>query len=231
MTFQKGWAFQGIIFSFGLVGLYFLSRWNYLLFHSLVEFMAVLTGFAMFLFVVATFFCSFHRVVCRLGWLYVVVAGVDILHTLAYKGMRVSPGYTANLPTQLRILGRFLEAIGLGTIVLGMRRISIYSHVLGMVSLALGGVILIFTGYFPDCFIKGSGLTSFKIASEYSLVGFFLLLLWRVWRKTDPELLGFRKPLIWSFFWSMLAEFSFTLYTDVYGFSNMLGHLFRFFSM
>ncbi|MGQ9623120.1 MAG: sensor domain-containing diguanylate cyclase [Candidatus Caldatribacteriaceae bacterium] len=230
MALQKNQALQGVILGMALAGLYVLSRLNYLLFHSLVELLVVLTGFAMFLFATATPSCPRNLVVCKLGWLYLVVAAVDVLHTPASKGMGVFPRYTANLPTQLWILGRFLEATGLGAIVLGVRRVAIRSQTMGILGIAVGSVILIFTGYFPDCFVEGSGLTPFKIASEYSLIGFFLLLLWRIWKAPDPELFSFRKPLLWAFFWSMLAEFSFTLYTDVYGFSNMLGHLFRFFS-
>jgi len=42
---------------------------------------------------------------------YLGVAILDTLHTLAYKGMGVFPEASANLPTQLWISGRYLEAI------------------------------------------------------------------------------------------------------------------------
>lgn len=31
-------------------------------------------------------------------------------------------------------------------------------------------IMLVFTGLFPDCYIEGSGLTQFKIISEYAII-------------------------------------------------------------
>ncbi|MGC8778727.1 MAG: MASE3 domain-containing protein, partial [Candidatus Caldatribacteriaceae bacterium] len=223
------------VFLFGaggviLVLLFFLSRRNYLLFHSLVELLAILTGFSMFLFAFATAPFSSNTVVQKLGWLYLAVASVDILHTLSYKGMGVFPGYTANLPTQFWILGRFLESGGLATIVLFPRRISMRVLALGATVFAFLGIEMIFQGVFPTCFLEGQGLTLFKVVSEYCLIALFFALSIRIKKTTDASLIPFRGSIFWALLWSALAEFSFTLYTDVYGFFNTLGHLFRFLS-
>lgn len=111
-TFLAG--FWGVV----IFLLYSLSRWNYLLFHSIIEFLAIFTGFAMFLFAMAASSVNRNTVVQKLGWLYLGVASIDTLHTLSYKGMGVFPGYTANLPTQFWILGRLVEFGGLAVIVL-----------------------------------------------------------------------------------------------------------------
>ncbi|MEN3188784.1 MAG: MASE3 domain-containing protein, partial [Atribacterota bacterium] len=213
-----------------LLLLYSLSRRNYLLFHSIVEFLAIFTGFAMFLFAVAASSVSRNTVVQKLGWLYLGVGSIDTLHTLSYKGMGVFPGYTANLPTQFWILGRLVEFGGLAVIVLWSRRVSITTLVLAVFSAAIAGSSAIFWGYFPDCFLEGRGLTLFKVLSEYAMIALLFTLLIQVQRDRDEHMLPFRKPISWALVLSALAEFSFTLYTDVYGFFNMLGHLFRFIS-
>lgn len=210
--------------------LYSLSRRNYLLFHSIIEFLAILTGFTMFLFAMTASSVSRNTVVQKLGWLYLGVASIDTLHTLSYKGMGVFPGYTANLPTQFWILGRLVEFGGLAVIVLWPRHVSIGALALMVFSAAIAGSSTIFLGYFPDCFLEGKGLTLFKVVSEYVMIALLFTLLIQVQRDRDEDMLPFRKPISWALVLSALAEFSFTLYTDVYGFFNMLGHLFRFIS-
>lgn len=219
----------------GLVGttlflLYFLSRRNYLLFHSIIEFLAIFTGFAIFLFAMAVSSFSRNAVVQKLGWLYLGVAGIDTLHTLSYRGMGVFPGYTANLPTQFWILGRLVEFGGLTAIVLWPRRVSGVTLASAVFLAVVGGTGAIFLGHFPNCFLEGKGLTLFKITSEYVMVALLFTLLVHVQRGRNEDVLPFRRSISWALVFSALAEFSFTLYTDVYGFSNMLGHLFRFIS-
>lgn len=219
----------------GLMGttlflLYFLSRRNYLLFHSIIEFLAIFTGFAIFLFATAVSSFNCNTVVQKLGWLYLGVASVDTLHTLSYKGMGVFPGYTANLPTQFWILGRLVEFGGLTTVVLWPRRVSGITLASAVFLAVVGGTGAIFLGYFPDCFLEGKGLTLFKITAEYVMVILLFTLLVHVQRNRSEDVLPFRKSISWALVFSALAEFSFTLYTDVYGLSNMVGHLFRFIS-
>jgi len=48
-----------------------------------------------------------------LGIAYIFVGSLDLLHTMAYKGMGVFVDYSANLPTQLWIAARYLESLTL----------------------------------------------------------------------------------------------------------------------
>lgn len=81
---------------------------------------------------------------------------------------------------------------------------------------------------FPDCFIEGKGLTSFKIASEYIISGLMLIPILVFYRKKesfDPSIL---KLLVASIIFMIMSSMFFTLYTDVYGLSNFLGHVLKF---
>jgi PAS domain S-box-containing protein len=156
------------------------------------------------------------------------VAGVDFLHTLAYKNMGVFPGAGANLPTQLWVVARYLHASSLllAPFLLNrrLRPAYLFASYLAVTCLLLAAV---FGGFFPDCFREEQGLTPFKIGSEY-LICFFLagswLLLRRQQQAFDRDVLRLLSLSLAAF---VLTELAFTLYTDVFGLSNMAGHLFK----
>jgi signal transduction histidine kinase len=155
---------------------------------------------------------------------------IDFLHTLSYKGMGVFPSWSANHVTQFWILGRLLETAGLLLAIFIPGRN--YNKLVAILLYSVGiiGIAMISTGTFPDCFIEGKGLTPFKIYSEYIIIGTLLLTMLNFSRIKNPEFLPFRKSYKHAFIFAILAELSFTMYSDIYGFTNMLGHIFRFIS-
>jgi hypothetical protein len=86
-----------------ITGLYLLSRVNYLLFHCSVEVFSIVIAFAIFAIawnsrrMMGSNFLLFIGIAC------LFVGRVDLLHTLAYRGMGVFPEYGSNLATQLWI--------------------------------------------------------------------------------------------------------------------------------
>jgi len=96
-----------------LAGLYFLSRFNYLLFHSIIELSSIIIGVSIFIIVVNTLYLTRDGFLLFLGSAFLVSSLLDILHTLAYKGMNVFTGFDSNLPTQLWISSRYLQSISL----------------------------------------------------------------------------------------------------------------------
>lgn len=96
--------------------LFELSLYNYLLYHTIIEFFAVFVGLSLTLLSLATVRVSSNKLFVKIGVLYFFVSLVDFVHTLGYKGMNIFHTWTANQPTQLWILGRFLEVFGMFTI-------------------------------------------------------------------------------------------------------------------
>ena len=96
-----------------LLGLYLSSLYSYLLFHSLAEIFSIVIAFSIFVLawncrnIIDTNYLIF------LGIGYLFVGFIDIIHTLAYTGMGVFPGYGSDLPTQLWIAARYMESISL----------------------------------------------------------------------------------------------------------------------
>ncbi len=107
--------------------------------------------------------------------------------------------------------------------------VSVVWLVLGAVTVAL--ITLAFTGYFPDCYIEGYGLTTFKIVSEFVICLVYassIVMLFFKRSNFGSTTFYFISAAI-SF--SILGEIFFSLYFDVTGTLNILGHIARFISI
>ena len=221
-----------ILLSLLLVGLIFLSFENYLFFHSTIELFSVIIAASILIIAVNTHYISQNDYFMFLGIAYGFIAGFDLLHILAYKGMGVFPQYGPNLPTQLWIVPRYLESISLlASIAFIKREINIKKTFYLYLVISLLVLFSIFSlGIFPDCFIPGQGLTTFKKLSEYNII--FILIIAIIMLKKNEQAFGPRvyNWLRWSIIMTILSEVSFTIYLDVYGLPNMLGHIFKFIS-
>jgi len=152
-----------------VLGLYLSSLYSYLLFHSLVEIVTIAIAFTLFILTWNTRKYLTNNYLKLLGIGYAFIAFIDLLHTLAYKGMPVFPGYGANLPTQLWIGARYLQAVTLLAAPLLANRKLDNRAVFGGYAAAVSGLVaMVYSGHFPDCFIEGKGLTIFKIVIRVS---------------------------------------------------------------
>ncbi|MFX1338560.1 MAG: MASE3 domain-containing protein [Promethearchaeota archaeon] len=217
-----------IIFSLILVGTYLTSFYSFLLFHTIAELFSIIVAEGIFV------ICwnsrenidnSFFLVV---GISLLYVGFIDLIHTLAYTGMNIFIGYDSNLPTSLWIAARYLQAISfLYASLVFNKEVKINYLLIGYTLITFILIYSIFAGFFPVCYIEGSGLTPFKIISEYIII-FILIITILVMRKFRSEL---NKKIyifiIGSLITTIIGEFVFTLYVSVYGFSNLLGHIFK----
>ena len=145
--------------------------------------------------------------------------------------MNIFLGITPNIPTQLWISARFLQAICLLIAPFILNKITAKRCIIIMsiiFPLILAGIFLsiFYFKIFPVCYIDGIGLTSFKKVSEYIISGIFLgsIIIFTIKRKLLSE---YFYLIIFSLIFSILSELSFTLYKDVFGFFNALGHVFK----
>ena len=207
------------------VGLYITSLYSYLLFHTLSEFISIAVIWAFFFVVWNARRTIDNPAILFLGIAFFFVGVVDMLHTLAYKGLGVFPGYDANLPTQLWIAGRYLQSFSLLAALLPVARPFKPLHVLLLLAVATTLLIAaVFSSIFPDCFIEGTGLTAFKIGSEYlicMILAAAMLLFYRQRERFDPPIL---RLILLSIGASIVSEIFFTFYVSVYGLSNLIGH-------
>ncbi len=208
-------------------GLYVVSRYNYLLFHSLVELFSVLIAFAVFSFAWHTRRLLNNHYLLFLGIASLFTGALDLMHLLTYAGMGVFPGRGANLPTQFWIAFRFVFSLSfLLASFFAARRVRIGALLL-LYTAGTGLLIAaVFLGWFPVCYDAGVGLTPFKIAAEYVICLIFLAALIRLVQSRQAFDPGVLRLLVGSLLFSIASEISFTQYVSVFGFSNMLGHLF-----
>jgi PAS domain S-box-containing protein len=222
-----------------LLGLYSASLYSYLLFHNLVEFFSIAVAVGTFMIVWNSRRHLNNDFFLLIGISFLFVGILDLIHTLAYKGMGVFPGIDANPPTQLWIAARYVQGISfVGAVLLIGRRpfsasrfgIPLVLAGYAAILVAILAAVFIFR-IFPDCYIEGTGLTLFKKASEYAiclLLAFALAVLLRHRADFDRHLLNL---LTASILFTILSELSFTRYVSVYGFSNFLGHILKIFAM
>lgn len=224
-------AKYGTILLGGLVlfGLYLTSLYSYLLFHSLAEIFSIVIAFSIFVLAWNSRRFLDNGYLLFLGIAYLFIAGIDLVHTLAYKGMGVFPGYDANLPTQLWIAARYLESLSLIVALLFLhRKFRPHFVLIGytvVVSLLLGTIF--YWNVFPDCFIEGSGLTSFKKISEYIISLLLVASIALLFQKREDFDTGVFWLLIVSIVFTIGSELAFTFYISVYDFSNLVGHFFK----
>jgi hypothetical protein len=211
-----------------LAGIVATRATGYLLFHSLAEFIGITIA-------VGSFIVAWHSrdiapnpFFLFLGVASVAVAGVDLVHALAFKGMGVFAGATANLPTQLWIAARYLESLSLlaAPLAIGRRPRPLLLLAVFIAAAGLNGAA-VFSGYFPVSYVEGAGLTVFKRVSEYAISTVYLaaaahLLIRR--SAIDRRVLAL---ILGSLGIRILAEIAFTLYVDVTDVYNMAGHVLR----
>lgn len=220
------WILGGIIV---LIAILFSRFYNFLLFHSIAELFSIIISFGIFIVAWNSRRYLDNNYLLFLGIAYLFIGAIDLVHTLAYKGMGVFPEYDANLPTQLWIMARYMESISLLMAPSFLNK-KIRLNLIFAIYLAISVLLLSSIFYwriFPDCFIEGKGLTTFKIFSEYIisliLLGSIIFLV-RKQKDFDKKIFIW---IIWSIITTIISELAFTFYISVYGLSNLIGHIFK----
>lgn len=202
------------------------SYLHFLWFHTLVELFSIAVGVALYLIARSSYHFTRNNFLLFLAQGIFWVAVIDTVHTLSYKGMGLIPGDDPNPATQLWLCARALEAgvLLLAPRFLGKHPLPKWSFGL-LGTLSLGAIVLVFLDVFPDAFIVGQGLTPLKVASEYVIIVLLLLAGWHIRNRRkalDPALY---RIILGMIALTIISEFAFTLYIDVYGLSNLVGHL------
>lgn len=212
------------------VALYYLSRSNYLLFHAIVEIYSVVIAAGIFFVSWNTRRHSENESLVFLGIAYAFIGLIDFFHVLSYEGMSIFSGnyFYAN---QLWICARMLESASLlFFVVTGIRKIKIrfpLVFVFFTVVTSLSFLSVFVWRNFPVCFIEGEGQTLFKITAEY-VISFILVVSLSIIvlkRSIYDRTLFIQISL--SIVFTIISEFCFTLYTDNYGITNVIGHIFK----
>lgn len=209
-----------------LFGLWATSLYNYLLFHSLAEIFSIVVAFGIFMLAWNSRHFAKNSYLLFIGIAYLFIGGLDLIHTLAYKGMGIFPGYDANLSTQLWISARYLESVSLliAAFLVGRKlkaNFAFISYTL-ITAVLLGSIF--YWNIFPICYVEGDGLTTFKKVSEYIISFILIASIIALLQKRHKFEKSVLQLLAAAIVVTVASELTFTLYTDVYGLFNLLGH-------
>lgn len=219
-----GWQ-QAWLLLLTLLALSVLASFNFLFFHTLVDLLRVVVLGGVFVLGWHTRRWSNNSALLVFAIASGFIGVLELLHALTYKGMGLMVLDDANIPTQLWLAFRYLEAIAvlLASLVLG-KKLNVQTTFFGFALLSTIFCITIFTGYFPVAFIEGEGLTPFKIYSEWVMIFIFLIAMVLILNDKKNLEKDVRWLLAAALVFNALSSFVFTQYGDVFDFSNALGH-------
>ena len=208
-----------------------IASFNFLAFHTFIELITIVISFLIFSFAWSTRKFTKNSFLLFLACGYFWIGSLDLMHTLTYKGMNIFDMGTVNLSVQFWIGTRYLEAfLLLAAPFVAMRHQDGYKLLAAFGLVAISLTLVIFSGLFPAGFIEGEGLTSFKIYSEYLIIGILVVALINIFRFGGSLSNSEKMTVAAAIFMTMCAELAFTFYVDVYGLSNLIGHIFKLFS-
>lgn len=93
-----------------MLSIYF-GRKNFVAYHTIVELLCIIIALIVLSIAINTYRINSNKSLILLGIAYGFVGAFDLMHTLTYKGMGIFGDNTANIPTQLWIVGRYIEHI------------------------------------------------------------------------------------------------------------------------
>lgn len=216
---------MGLLAAAALAGLYVLRLQNYLLFHTVTEGFTIVIACGVFMVAWNSRRFLDNHYFLVLGIASLFGAGLNMAHTLAYKGMPIfEGGQETDLATQLWIVLRYYTALSFlaAPIWIG-RRLPVVPAFVVAGAAAAGLLAAVFAGVFPACFV-GDRQTAFKVASEFVISGLFLAGLGLLYGRRHRFERGLWTWVAWSILLAVACDLSFTLYKDPYDVLNMLGH-------
>lgn len=212
-----------------LVVLSALRVYDFIVFHYVVELFSIVIGAVMFVIVWNNRARIESAGLLLIGISYLFVGLVDLFHTLAYAGTGLFDAFAPDLPTQLWILARHLEAFSLllGSMLLHRRARPYLTLLLYIGGTTLLTAIVFPLRLFPTAYAVGVGLTPFKIVSEYVVIAVVALAGYQFYRRRSLFTDTTRYWIFVSIVATITGEFMFTAYIGVYDVANVVGHLLK----
>lgn len=214
--------------------LMFLSQNNHLLFHFTVELVTSIVGCIMLVIIVNTMNFPKNSTYVFLGIACAFIGGMDLMHAIAFKGMNMINVSSMNTAEQLWIIARYVQSMSVLIALSIINKPVKYGRIVACyVLIFVYSIAVVFnSGLFPACYVDGVGFTSFKIISEYAVCAVLVVSTCLLHKNKNKYSFISNEYvfLMCSIVFAIMSETCLTLYTDIYGLSNILGHVFKFLS-
>ena len=214
-----------------VIGLLFaVSRYNFALFHTAIEFSTIAVAAAIFLLVWKSRRIVQNNYLVFIGITFIFIAVLDFLHTTVYQGVGIFADGGGTLSTRLWIAARYMQAVTLLAAPLVIRK-NVRMDLVAVIYLA-ADILIVASIFvikdFPATYIEGVGLTPFKIFSEYIICAMLVgavILLYRNRESFDRQVLN---NLIIAIILTIVSEIAFTEYASFVDIFSVIGHVVRF---
>lgn len=212
-----------IIFAFDLIVK------DYLFFHTIAELFSISIMFVLFAITWNSLKFLNNSYLILVGVAALFIGILDLLHTLTFTGMNIikSPIFFAN---QFWVATRFFEAsvLLLGLLFVPDHKINI-KRLLAIYTIVTASIVLaiLYFKIFPVSYIPGVGQTTFKIVSEYVIIGILICAMAILTHKKKYFDENTFYLITISIILTVLSEFCFTLYISNFDFVNKLGHILK----
>ncbi|XMB85147.1 GGDEF domain-containing protein [Mycoplasmatota bacterium WC44] len=205
-----------------------ISSKNFLLFHSLAELISTIVMLSIMLIVLPMDKKINNHFIFWIGVSFVFVSLFDIGHILTYKGVNIID-VSSDITAKLWMAARYWQSIAL---LLGLtffkkefnKSVIVYIQTLIFVLIMLS---IIFTDFFPSCYIEGSGVTLFKVISEFVIVIILAVSMFYFFKHKESWYKDFYKYIQLTILLFLSSEIFFNINPDFYTFSNIIGHLLK----
>lgn len=207
----------------------------YLISHTLFELFSIFVSYSIFFHGWLTFQHTRSSQRLNVSLIFFAVGSIDLLHTLAYKGMPFFQSEnTVAIATWLWISARIIESIGIGFFFIKTkdeeltdRKKNVKIGLTLLLVLLLIYSILSYAQYFPVLVKDGIGVTNTKVTLEYiiSIIHFLTLIV--IFRQYVVDRNKNYLTVFIGITFILLGELVFTLYRNVYDVDNLLGHIYK----
>lgn len=242
--YDYGFAIVSFLISWGIFySVQFLEKYlyqvfvtnEYLVFHTIIEFMSIIMSVASFLVVYYVGDRDMRLRMKGLAAVLLLVGCIDFWHTFSYNGM---PGLlvpsSVHSATTYWIIGRLVFAIGMlicSFIPISLTVRSIRQNIFVGLPILVSIFILYIVSYYPQVlpplFIEDQGLTPLKNVLEYIIILIMIVACTNFlieYKKSKRDTLAY---MIIALIVSIFSELAFTNYASVYDTYNFLGHIYK----
>lgn len=213
-----------------------LNVTSYIVWHNIFELSSIIISICIFCVAYYSFEQNQNFRYLFLGSMLLLMGFVDFFHTLSYKGMPdfLIPYTSSNRATTFWIIARLIGGFGLfiASIIPVKLKFSFNKVSFFILPILISLLILNLVTYYPETipkmYIEGEGLSETKVILEIVVVLLILFATLSLLREYSKNKDRYSILLSCALIIGIFSELSFTLYTDVYGLYNFLGHLLKF---
>lgn len=211
----------------GLIALSVIARYNYLLFHILVELTSIVIMISLFTITwnIRKHIENHYLLVVGISSLFIGV--LDLMHTVTFDGMNIIQSNVHYAP-QFWIVTRLLESATLFTgftfLKLNKRPNPTAAFLIYTAITAVIIAAVLKWNILPPFYIEGHGQTAIKIYAEYVIIFILLMALFMLYQNKNYFDKRIYSYIFMSIVSAIISEICFALYFSNFDIFNQIGH-------